>query len=112
MPRDAVLNAWKGGTDPTSDDHGVAAVTAKGYRVVNSNQTAYYVGWASRHNPAYPGPGQPETVGIALEDMYIDIAAGVPEAERTLLLGGEVSGICAFSRSLATAMMAMGSSSV
>lgn len=51
-------------------------MTAKGHRCVNSNETAYYIGYES---------------ALGLAEMYIDIAAGVPSSQRTLLLGGEVS---------------------
>ena len=71
-----VINAWKGGSP--SKHTGVPDVTARGYRAVNSNQTAYYFGWNS----------------IAYKDMYIDIGAGVPTSQRSLLLGGEIA-VCA-----------------
>ena len=71
-----VINAWKGGSP--SKHTGVPDVTARGYRAVNSNQTAYYFGWNA----------------IAYKDMYIDIGSGVPSSQRSLLLGGEVA-VCA-----------------
>ena len=82
---DTVINAWKGG-DPGKNP-GVADITSKGYRCVNSNSTAYYLGWEGIKNPDAGKPGQPATLGIGVDQMYIDIAAGVPAGQRQLLLG-------------------------
>ena len=48
------------------------------------------VGWEGIINPDH-APGQPAQLGIGVEEMYIDILEGVPESQRSLVLGGEVS---------------------
>lgn len=83
---DTVLSAWKGGDSNSS----VAAITGRGHRCVNSNSTAYYLGWQENYNPD-KSPGAPASIGIGISDAYIDIAEGVPEAQKKLLLGGEIS---------------------
>ena len=72
------INAWQG--TPLYKCTGVtcgsaANITARDHQVIVSNSSVYYLGW----NP------------ISFDEIYIDIAEGIPPAQRYLLLGGEVS---------------------
>ena len=67
-----VIETWK------DDTSALSKATARGHRVVNANDTAYYVG--------YTGARPTKTWTIA--DMYLDIAAGLSDKQRALVHGG------------------------
>jgi hypothetical protein len=77
---ETVLLAWKGSKNGKVVGSALDTLTARGFRAVNVNATAFYVGWQG---------SRPENWTIT--DMYYDIAAELPPAQRSLVLGGEVA---------------------
>jgi len=72
----AIIQAWGGFTPPN--------ITAKGRYAINSVSHHLYTG-------PDVGPGKPGPPWLGWARAHYDIGAGVPAAERQLLLGGEMA---------------------